>query len=161
MPVTSDDFRRALGSFPSGVVVATSLCADNSPAGVTISAFSSVSLDPPLVLVCLDVSSNHLDDLCSGAICINILADDQAEVSNRFAAVMDDRFTGIEWGPASNGAPKLTGAAASLECQVDQVLDGGDHKIILLAVDRVDVDDTKTPLIYLKGGYGQFGNGDS
>ena len=156
MPIHPDDFRRALGAFPSGVVVATGVCSDGTPAGVTISAFSSVSLDPPLVLICLDNNSQHLEDLSDGAICINILASDQAELSNRFASMVEDRFQGVDWEPVESGAPRLVGAAATLECEVHQVVEGGDHKIILLSVHKTYVDEAKRPLVYLKGAYGQF-----
>lgn len=157
MGIAPDDFRKALGGFASGVTVVTALNGDGTPVGVTVSAFSSVSLDPPLVLFCLDKGTTALTAFQeTGKFVINILADDQKPLSDRFAAVQDDRFSGVDVETWETGAPVLKGAVASLECHLKASHDGGDHMIFIGHVTRSVCDSGKTPLVYAKGAYARL-----
>ncbi|USQ94437.1 flavin reductase family protein [Caulobacter sp. RL271] len=148
------DFRKAMGSFPAGVTVVTA-CHDGRLVGTTVSAFSSVSMDPPLVMVCLKRDSRTLAALSQArTFCVNILAQDQGDLAYRFAkSGADDRFalTAVEAGVC--GAPLLAGSVTSVECEVRAAHDGGDHEILVGRVLRVVTDETKTPLVYVRGGF--------
>jgi flavin reductase (DIM6/NTAB) family NADH-FMN oxidoreductase RutF len=148
------DFRKAMGGFPAGVTVVTARH-DGRLVGTTVSAFSSVSMDPPLVMVCLKRDSRTLAALSlARAFCVNILAREQGDLAHRFAkSGADDRFalTAIE--PGVCGAPLLAGCVASVECELRAVHDGGDHEILVGRVLRVVTDETKTPLVYVRGGF--------
>jgi len=148
------DFRKAMGSFAAGVTVVT-VCHDGRLAGTTVSAFSSVSMDPPLVMVCLKRDSRTLAALSqAGRFCVNILAGDQGDLAHRFArSGADDRFalTAVEAGIC--GAPLLSGAIAWVECALHAAHDGGDHEILVGRVLRVVVDEAKAPLVYVRGAF--------
>lgn len=148
------DFRKAMGSFAAGVTVVT-VCHEGRLAGTTVSAFSSVSMDPPLVLVCLKRDSRTLAALSRvGSFCVNILASDQGDLAHRFArSGADDRFalTAVEAGAC--GAPLLSGAVAAVECELHAAHDGGDHEILVGRVLRVVVDEAKAPLVYVRGAF--------
>ena len=148
------DFRKAMGSFAAGVTVVT-VCHDGRLVGTTVSAFSSVSMDPPLVMVCLKRDSRTLAALSEvKAFCVNILAADQGDLAYRFAkSGADDRFalTAVEAGVC--GAPLLAGCVAVVECELHAGHDGGDHEILVGRVLRVTADETKTPLVYVRGGF--------
>lgn len=147
-------FRKAMGGFPSGVTVVTARH-DGRLVGTTVSAFSSVSMDPPLVMVCLKHDSRTLAALSlARAFCVNILAHEQRDLAYRFAkSGADDRFalTAIEAGVC--GAPLLAGCVANVECELRAVHDGGDHEILVGRVLRVVTDETKTPLVYMRGDF--------
>ena len=147
-------FRKAMGSFAAGVTVVT-VCHDGRLVGTTVSAFSSVSMDPPLVMVCLKRDSRTLAALSQAkTFCVNILASDQGDLAHRFAkSGADDRFalTAVEAGVC--GAPLLAGATAVVECELHAAHDGGDHEILVGRVLRVVTDETKTPLVYVRGGF--------
>nr|WP_295107295.1 flavin reductase family protein [uncultured Caulobacter sp.] len=148
------DFRKAMGSFAAGVTVVTA-CHDGRLVGTTVSAFSSVSMDPPLVMVCLKRDSRTLAALNQArTFCINILAQEQGDLAYRFAkSGTDDRFalTAVEAGVC--GAPLLAGCVAAVECALHAAHDGGDHEILVGRVLRVVTDETKTPLVYVRGGF--------
>lgn len=148
------DFRKAMGSFAAGVTVVTT-CHEGRLVGTTVSAFSSVSMEPPLVMVCLKRESRTLAALSQArAFCVNILASDQGDLAHRFArSGADDRFalTAVEAGVC--GAPLLAGAVAAVECALHAVHDGGDHEILVGRVLRVVVDEAKVPLVYVRGGF--------
>lgn len=148
------DFRKAMGSFAAGVTVVT-VCHDGQLVGTTVSAFSSVSMDPPLVMVCLKRDSRTLAALGqAGSFCVNILASDQGDLAWRFAkSGADDRFalTAVEAGVC--GHPLLAGAVASVECDLHAAHDGGDHEILVGRVVRVVVDEAKAPLVYVRGAF--------
>jgi len=148
------DFRKAMGSFAAGVTVVT-VCHDGRLVGTTVSAFSSVSTDPPLVMVCLKRDSRTLAALGQAkSFCVNILASDQGDLAYRFAkSGADDRFalTAVEAGVC--GAPLLSGATAAVECDLHAVHEGGDHEILVGRVLRVVVDEAKSPLVYVRGGF--------
>lgn len=156
MAVTKDEFRVALSRFVSGITVVTVLDKDNRPGGITVSAFSSVSLDPPLVLACIDKRASVHDSLIEGSsFAVNILAQDQEHVSRRFASKDQDRFEGAGYREGACGAPLLEGALAYIECRVVHVYPGGDHTIVVGEVESTSVADHK-PLAYFRGGYSQL-----
>jgi len=153
MPVSKDEFRAALSRFISGVTVVTTLGTDNRPAGITVSAFSSVSLEPPLVLVCIDKRASLHNYLTEGSFfAVNILAEDQRDVSRLFASKDEDRFDGSRYSWGVSGAPLLDNALAYIECRVVHAYPGGDHTIIVGEVESTGTTEHK-PLAYYRGGY--------
>jgi flavin reductase (DIM6/NTAB) family NADH-FMN oxidoreductase RutF len=156
MSVSKDEFRAALSRFISGVTVVTTLGTDNRPAGITVSAFSSVSLEPPLVLACIDKRSSLHDHLTEGRyFAVNILAEDQQNISRLFASKDEHRFDGARCGLGITGAPLLDGALAYIECRVVHAYPGGDHTIIVGEVESTSVADLR-PLAYYRGCYSRL-----
>ena len=142
------DYRRALGSFPTGVTIVTAYDTDHDPWGLTANSFTSVSLEPPVVSVCIAKSGRVFPTLSmSGHFTVNILSATQADISGQFASAQDDRFTGIHWQLSGFGLPLITGAAAHLECSVWRRYAGGDHEIIVGEVQHLAATD-HTPLLY-------------
>ena len=148
-------FRRVLGCFASGVTVVTAIDpATGQPVGVTVSAFSTLTLDPPLVLGCLGRTGSCLAPIqAAGRFAVNILAEDQRDLSNRFAGPVDLRWVGQDWTPLPGGAPALPFCLASLDCALDRVVDGGDHLILIGRVDSAVRRDDGHPLIHHRGAY--------
>lgn len=156
--ITDVEFRQALGTFATGITVAATLDKDGQPHGLTVNSFNSVSLDPPLVLWSLNKQSHQLDVFAqSGFYGISILAEDQMEISNRFAAMIEDRFDGINWQAGGTGAPLLDGALATFDCKVEQIVEGGDHIILIGRVLSVTKRDA-APLLYHEGAYKSLGS---
>ena len=156
MPVSKDEFRSAMSRFASGVTVVTTKAEDDRLAGITVSAFSSVSLEPPLILVCIDTRASLHALLKEGAqFAVNILNAEQELISRRFASRDEDRFSGTGYTIGENGAPLLTGALATIECRVVQSYPGGDHSIVVGEVEHATVAEGK-PLAYFRGGYAQL-----
>lgn len=146
--------RDVLGCFPTGVAVVTAVTPDGDLHGVTINSFNSVSLDPPLVLFSLSRDLNSLPALESAAaFAINILRDDQAHLSSRFATALTDKWSGIEYRAGFTGAPLLAPALAVLECRPYAQYDGGDHVIFVLRVTHIEADATRNPLVFFRGRY--------
>jgi len=157
MTVSKDEFRRTLGHFVSGVTVVTGKGEDGILRGITVSAFSSVSLDPPLILICIDKKASLHDHLKEGGhFAVNILADDQEIISRRFASKEADRFEGLGYREGGTGSPLLNGALASMECSIVHVYSGGDHTIIVGEVLATEVIEGG-PLAYFRGGYVRLG----
>ena len=143
--------RRALGQFATGVTVITTVGPDGEPAGCTVSAFCSLSLDPPLVLVCIDrARAMHALLTEAPGYVVNVLRADQRDLALRFARRGSDRFSGLTVRPGRHDIPHLGGAIAHLECDRHAVLDGGDHAIVLGRVRSVAVHDGE-PLLYTRG----------
>ena len=153
MPVSSADFRSALSRFASGVTVVTTKDAAEKLHGITVSAFCSVSLAPPLVLICIEktTGSHHAFEE-SGRFTVKILSSVEAQVSEHFASLLDDKFAGVDFAVDEHGVPMLNGSIATLQCSLFKSLDGGDHSIFLGEVEHVIVRDAE-PLIYFKGTY--------
>jgi flavin reductase (DIM6/NTAB) family NADH-FMN oxidoreductase RutF len=124
--------REAMGRFATGVTVVTTVDADGRPAGCTVSAFCSLSLDPPLVLVCVD-RGRRMHGLLAAAsgFAVNVLAADQRDVATVFARNPEDRFAGLVTSRGSSGGVLLGGAVAHVECAREDVLGGGDHVIVV------------------------------
>lgn len=153
MPISSDEFRQALAHFASGVTVVTTVDSAGSLHGLTVSAFCSVSLSPPLVLVCVEkATASHYAFLESGAFAVNMLSEDQSDVSEHFATPVADKFSSIGHRRGIEGVPVLLNALASLECRIVNDFDGGDHTIF---VGRVESSELRggAPLIYFHHGY--------
>lgn len=146
-------FRRALGSFLTGVTVVTTRDPDGQPVGFTANSFTSVSLTPPLVLVCIAKSAGLATVFAkANHYAINILAESQQGLSETFASPASDRFAGVAWQASQHHSPLLDGAAAWLDCAAHQLIDAGDHLILLAEV--VDFARSQTsPLGYLRGNY--------
>ncbi|HXG02748.1 MAG TPA: flavin reductase family protein [Candidatus Binatia bacterium] len=148
-----DEFRRLLGHFATGVTVVTTTDADTRPAGLTVSAFCSLSLDPPLVLICVDHKAQTYPALReSGRFAVNILGAEHEALSRRFAGTGLDKFEGVAWRPSPRGLPLLEGVLAHLECTIVAAHDEGDHTIF---VGRVEAGGTGSgePLLYYRGRY--------
>ncbi len=161
MPTASEDFRDVLRHFPSGVTIVTiNSPASDQPHGLTVSAFNSVSPDPPLILVCIDhrTTAYPLLEADGASFAVNILGQDQMELSNRFAWLKDeDRFAVGEWTTAATGAPVLGDALAWLDCTIYARYPAGSHSIYIGEVQASSVpraDDP--PLIYWNRGYRQL-----
>lgn len=151
-----DEFRRVMGHFPTGVTVVTTRQPDGRPCGLTVSAFCSVSLEPALVLVCVDrTASSHACIAESGYFGVNVLDADTGEsLSRRFAAAdPEGKFEGVAYREEATGAPVLDAACAWLDCRVVQAVPAGDHTIFVGEVAAADARAAE-PLVYYRGGYG-------
>jgi len=160
MPVKPDDLRAALRHWATGVSVVTAE-ANGTPQGMTVSAFASVSLEPPQVLVCIEQGTRTHDAISqSGAFAVSILNENQQEHSERFAGQRGDeadRFTGVATHTASTGAPVLDEANAYLDCRVDSAHDTGTHTIFVGLVEASGVSESAhRPLLYYSRGYRQL-----
>ena len=153
MPVSSADFRTALSRFASGVTVVTTKDAAGRKFGITVSAFCSVSLEPPLVLVCVEktTGSHHAFEQ-SGRFAVNVLTEEQAQISEHFATLIEDKFASVDHAVDEHGIPLLQNSLATLQCVLFKTLDGGDHSIFLGLVEHVTVREAG-PLLYFKGNY--------
>jgi flavin reductase (DIM6/NTAB) family NADH-FMN oxidoreductase RutF len=148
-----DDFRRVLGHFATGVTILTTADPDGRPTGLTASAFCSVSLDPPLVLVCVDHKSQSFPALSeSRGFAVNVLSAAQEDLSRRFASTRLDKFDGVAYTPGLHGAPVLDDALAQIECETVSKHVQGDHTIFVGRVERTRVGSGE-PLVYFRGRY--------
>jgi len=157
MSVAPDDFKRALGAWVTGVTIVTTR-AGARVHGMTVSAFTEVSLTPPLVLVCADKSSNTLPLIQRGQVfAVNVLARDQDALSNKFASKKDEwkRFEGLDYDTGTTGAPLLRDTTATLDCELVATHDHGDHVVLVGSVCEVRTSG-RPPLLYFSGRYGGF-----
>jgi len=146
-------FRRACGHFATGVAVATVCDAAGAPHGLTVNSFTSVSLRPPLVLVCVDYSCAILPLFrAAGHYGISVLSVEQQELSARFAKKGQDRFDGLAWTPGTTGVPLIPEALAHFECAVRQTIEAGDHAVFIAQVVRTTHREGR-PLLYYGSGY--------
>lgn len=152
--VDADDVRRLMGSWPTGVGVLTS-ATRGEPRGCTANAFTSLSLDPLLMLACFGLGSNTLQAVRDSArFGVNILASDQEHVSRRFAGKAGDKFEGLPYALV-DGTPVLEGVLGWLVCDVRDEVAGGDHAIVIGAPRRGNVREEAEPLLLYRGRYGQ------
>jgi flavin reductase ActVB len=153
MTLDPQTFRATLGRFASGITIITTRDGDGRDYGMTVSAFSSLSLTPPLVLVCIDNAASVAPVLehCE-SFAVNILAEDQEAHSRRFANKEGNRFEGVALRRGERDLPLLEGALAHLECRVSQRVPGGDHTILIGEVYAADVREAN-PLLYYRGAY--------
>ena len=161
--ISASEFRQAMGHFATGVTVVTSIDEDGEPVGTTASAVSSLSLNPPLVLVCFDLGSLTLRAIRGhGAFVVNVLAAPQRHLSANFARRgLAAAWDGVRHRPGPTGSPRLEGVLAALECTVENSLPGGDHEIVVGRVHDVEVSyDEAAPLLYWRGTYLSPGAGD-
>lgn len=153
MAISKDEFRAALGRFPSGVTVVTTRDREGRLHGITVSAFCSVSLDPPLVLVCIDKNTGSHHALTeTDAFVVNVLREDQQYISDRFASFLPDKFEAVKYRAGIDDLPVLEDALANLECRLVHSYDGGDHTIYVGQIERATVNDGQ-PLVYWHGNY--------
>lgn len=147
-------FRRALGHFATGVTIVTAQC-EGQLAGMTANSFSSVSLDPPLVLWSIDKGSHSLPLFeKADSFAINVLASDQLDLASRFAKSGADKFAGVPWTQGIGGAPCLPGTSATFECRKHASIDAGDHFILLGRVERYTTRADRDPLLFAHGRFG-------
>ena len=155
MELSPQLFRQALGKFATGITVVTTRDRAGNPYGVTVNSFTSVSLEPLLVLVCLDRQLSGLElFLKSRHFAVNVLKEEQAALAEHFAARGSDRSLGID-GSGATGIPILEGSLATLECRLRDTCPGGDHLIILGEVEalQIDTEEDQFPLLFFSGGY--------
>lgn len=153
MTLTPSDLRRAFGRFLTGVTVVTTRDGAGNPVGFTANSFTSVSLDPPLLLVC---PGKHLRSFeafrAAPGFGISVLAEGQEGVSNLFASGQGDRFAGCDWEAAAGGIPLISGRSAGFVCDTHQVIEAGDHIVLMGRVREFD-DAGRPGLGYGAGGY--------
>jgi flavin reductase (DIM6/NTAB) family NADH-FMN oxidoreductase RutF len=156
LSVSPDEFRSVLGRFPSGVTVVTTKAADGSDQGMTVSAFCSLSLEPPLVLICIEKTASVHEALTRGpGFVVNVLSAKQEQIARRFSIVDIDRFEGVGFSRSGSGIAVLDDALAVIECNRLTMQDGGDHTIIVGEVEAGRAE-TGSPLLYYRGGYAQL-----
>ena len=152
MPIDDSRFRQAMGHFASGVTVVTT-AAGSELYGITVSSFSSLSLNPPLILICIDKSVPSHDIIkLAGCFVVNILEERQEHLSRRFATTCADKFKGVAWHSGRLGLPVLDNTLAAIECRLRNALDGGDHTIFIGEVIDAEVREG-APLLYYRRGY--------
>ena len=158
MPIEKNELRRVMGHFATGIGVITTHNKAGQIHGLTVNAFTSVSLVPPLCLICVDKKAESYASFEESKIFTgNFLADDQEDVSRRFAVSGGDKFTGVAYRLGANGAPILDGTLGHLECRLTAVFDGGDHSIYLGEVEEAQTREGK-PLLFYRGGYRTLGD---
>ena len=156
LPFDTNDLRSAFGNFATGVTVTTAIDDSGNPRGFTANSFTSVSLDPPLVLVCLAktaFSFSLFNEISSFA--INILSEEQHWIANQFASANSDKYDQVNWRKSAIGNPLLDNVVCWLDCQRHDVIDAGDH-IILIGLVTDYAYESASPLGYCQGGYVSF-----
>jgi 3-hydroxy-9,10-secoandrosta-1,3,5(10)-triene-9,17-dione monooxygenase reductase component len=151
-------YRRALGTYPTGVTVVTTLAPDGTPVGITVNSFASLSLDPPLVLWALNVRSPKLAAFERAPhFAVNVLREDQVELSKRFASRQPNLFEGLDTRRGIGDVPLIAGMAAHIQCRAQARHDGGDHVILVGEVERFDFVEKSRPLVFSAGRYHAIG----
>lgn len=151
-------FRAVLGAYPTGVVAITALDGrSGKPLVFVAGSFSSVSLDPPLVCYWAGRGSSTQPAITqAGRFCVNVLAADQEDLCRRLASRAADRFAGVAWDISPLGNPLLAGCIAWIDCRIDSVTAYGDHDLVMGRVVDLDAVSQKTPLLFLRGAYGDY-----
>ena len=145
--------RDAFGAFLTGVTVVTAHDDTGSPIGFTANSFTSVSLDPPLLLVCLARTSRNFETLTKApGFAVNVLSETQKDVSNTFARPVEDRFSAVEWRKGPHGSPVFADVAAWFDCASDSIVDGGDHVILIGRIEAFE-NSKANGLGYVRGSY--------
>jgi flavin reductase (DIM6/NTAB) family NADH-FMN oxidoreductase RutF len=145
--------RQVLSRYPTGVTIVGTRHVPDGVCGLTVNAFTSVSLEPPMVLVCVDRSSNtHGCIEVAGEFSVNVLSAGQSDLAVRFAQKRDDKFDGVPYRESPDGLPLIDGASAWVEARVEVAFDGGDHTIFLAHVLRAEQADDP-PLVFHRGSY--------
>lgn len=151
--IDKQQFCRACGKYATGITIATVMGPDGVPHGMTANSFTSVSLAPPLVLVCVDHRSKILDHFRrTEYFGVNVLSETQQALSAHFARSGHDRFFGVEWWAGETGVPLLPDVLAYFECAINKIVDAGDHAILIGEVLHANCRDGR-PLIYFNSTY--------
>lgn len=151
--LTSATFRQVLSCYPTGVVGITAVDGD-AAVGMAANSFTSVSLEPPLVLFCAGHSSTTWPRIrAAGRFAVNVFAHDQSDLCARFASSGGDRFEGSRWTPSPLGSPVLDGTAAVLDCEIADIHLAGDHDIVVGRVAHAFSEPDRAPLVFHQGGY--------
>lgn len=147
--------REGFGEFMTGVTIVTTRDADDQPAGLTANSFSSLSLDPPLLLFSIGKDSNTFEAFQTDhGFVVHVLAEDQQELASTFATRDIDRFDGVDWLPGLEGLPRIEGCLAVFECSREHVYEGGDHLILVGRIERMAVGDRTRPALgYFRSRY--------
>ena len=157
MAFASQDFRRTLGKFATGITVVTTLDGAGQPHGITVNSFTSVSLDPPLVLICIDKKTEtHRILPQSGFFCANLLTDAQQDLSDRFAGRMpglQDVFNDLAAHTEATGAPVLGDTLGFVDCRIVNAVDAGDHTVFIGQVEALGYNNEAEPLLYFSSKY--------
>ncbi|WP_431813971.1 flavin reductase family protein [Kocuria sp. cx-455] len=150
-------FREVMGHYPTGVALITGVAPDGELLALVVGTFSSVSLEPPLVSFMPMKSSRTFDKLreCE-SLCINILGEEQEDLVSTIARRWEQKFDGIEWSPSAAGNPILSESVAWIDVTIENVVEAGDHWIVLCAVHDLAVENPASPLLFFQGGYGGF-----
>jgi flavin reductase (DIM6/NTAB) family NADH-FMN oxidoreductase RutF len=152
-PVTAERFRRACGRFATGVAIAAAADSQGVPHGLTVNSFTSVSLHPPLILICLGHEVTSIEVFRAAPYFgLSILAEHQRDISDRFARKGEDRFDGLPWHPGATGAPLLNGVLAAIECRVERRIPAGDHDIFIGEMVAAHISEGE-PLVYYASRY--------
>jgi 3-hydroxy-9,10-secoandrosta-1,3,5(10)-triene-9,17-dione monooxygenase reductase component len=148
------ELRGAFGRFATGVTIATARAPGGQPVGVTVNSFTSVSLDPPLILWSLARKASSLPIFLGGShFAVNVLSEEQHSLSERFATPVENRFEGVDWSPGMAGVPLLSGCIAIFECLNAKHIEAGDHTLFLGSVQRYRCR-TGAPLLFFASRYG-------
>ncbi len=151
---TVKEFRAALGQFATGITVVTAPTEEGPPIGITVNSFSSVSLDPPLILFSVARTLKSFDAMIAAdAFSVNVLTSDQEELSNQFAASDGDKWADVSWMEGEGGCPVLSGTLATFECAPWAQYDGGDHVILVGEVRHIQSADAGGALVYFQSRY--------
>jgi flavin reductase (DIM6/NTAB) family NADH-FMN oxidoreductase RutF len=155
-PCDSLQFRNACGKFPTGVTITTLIDTSGAPRGITINSFTSVSLEPPLILVCIDSRSHIIPPMTMGTCFgINVLSYEQDYLATKFSRHWENRFASVKWRPGETGVPLLDGIAAALECRIVRREIAGDHVVVFGLVLTATLTE-EPPLTFANRGYGSF-----
>jgi 3-hydroxy-9,10-secoandrosta-1,3,5(10)-triene-9,17-dione monooxygenase reductase component len=155
--IDSARFRTILGHFATGVTVVTGH-GPAGPSGMAANSFTSVSLDPPLILVCMATASSTWPAIReSGHFAVNILGEEHEEMCRRFGAKAGDRFEGVGWNPGKTGSPILADAIAYVDCVIEAEHEAGDHTIVVGRVVDLGQPAEGGPLLFWRGGYARLG----
>jgi len=151
--LSAEHFRLVMAHVPTSVAVIAGVV-EGRPKGLSVGTFVPVSLDPPLVGFFVARSSKSWPPIeSSGSFCVSVLGHDQAEISSRFAVSEADKFVGVGWRPSPGGNPVLDGAVAWVECDVEQVIETGDHVLVLGKVLEMGVETGQNPLLHHRSTY--------
>jgi 3-hydroxy-9,10-secoandrosta-1,3,5(10)-triene-9,17-dione monooxygenase reductase component len=152
----STEFRRILGHYPTGVCAVTAMIG-SEPAGMVVGSFTSVSLDPPLVAFFPDRRSSSWPKIeAAGRFCVNVLAEHQEDVCRALSAKGTNKFETVPYRLSSGGHPIVEGIVAWIDCELIAVHEAGDHFVAIGEVHALDLEHPHSPLLFFKGGYGQF-----
>lgn len=155
-PTAQGDLRRAFSVYPTGVVAVCAKDGD-APNGMAMNSFATVSLDPPLVSVCVANTSTTWEKLKSAPVLgISVLGSEHGDLCRKLSARGVDRFVGVHWRASDDGAVLIENSALWLECAIWQTMDGGDHQVVLLEVKRSEVFPQTVPLLFHQSQFRDF-----